>query len=94
MECKDAFENLKRQVANIVEFRHFDVHKDIRAVCDASHNECWRPISFVSRYLNDAEKRYSTNELEMLAVVWGAEHFRNNVLGQKFQVVTDHKALV
>ena len=37
-ECQDAFKNLKRQVANLIEFRHFDVHKDIRVVCDASHN--------------------------------------------------------
>ena len=30
----------------------------------------------------------------MLAVVWGAEYFRNYVLGRKFLVVTDHEALV
>ena len=55
-ECQVAFEMLKKQVANIVEIEHFDVHKDIRIVCDASHNglgavleqlgsEGWRPIS-------------------------------------------------
>ena len=81
-ECQISFENLKKQVANIVELRHFDLHRDTRSVCDASHNglgavleqlnsDGWRPISFASRYLNDAEKKYSTNELEMLAVVWG-----------------------
>ena len=96
---------MKRHVANIVELRHFDVHKGIWIVCDASHNgvgavleqlsiEGWRPFSFASLYLNDAEKRYSTNKLEMPAVVWGAEYFRNYVLGRKFQVVTDHKVLV
>ena len=79
-ECQVAFEMLKKQVANIVELKHFDVHKDIRIVCDASHNglravleqlgtEGWRPISFASWFLNAAEKNYSTNELEMLAVV-------------------------
>ena len=81
------------------------MHKDIRIMCDASHNglgavlkqpntEGWRLISFASRYLNDAKKRYLTNELEMLAVVWGAEYFRKYVLRRKFQVVTDHEALV
>ena len=104
-ECQNAFENLKKQVSNIVELRHFDIHKDIRIVCDASHNglgavleqlgpEGWRPISFASRYLNEAEKKYSTNELEMLAVVWGAEYFRNYILGRSFLIVTDHKALI
>ena len=92
-------------MANIVELRHFDIHRDTRIVCDASHNRLgavleqlnsdgWRPISFASRYLNEAEKNYSTNELEMLAVLWGAEYFRNYVLGRKFLIVTDHKALV
>ena len=83
-ECQISFENLKKQVANIVEPRHFDIHRDTRIVCDASHNglgavleqlnsDGWRPIYFASRYLNEAEKKYSTNELEMLAVVcvWG-----------------------
>ena len=37
-ECQVAFEMLKKQVANIVELKHFDVHRDIRIVCDASHN--------------------------------------------------------
>ena len=71
----------KKKISNIVELRRFDIHEDIRIVCNASHNglgavleqlgpEGWRPISFASRYLNDAEKKYSTNESEMLAVVW------------------------
>ena len=104
-ECQISFENLKKQVANIVELRHFDINRDTGIVCDASHNglgavleqlnsDGWRPISFASRYLNKAEKNYSTNELEMLAVVWGPEYFRNYVLGRKFLIVTDHKALV
>ena len=85
-ECQASFDNLKTQVANIVELKQFDVHKDIRIVCDASHNglgavleqlgtEGWRPISFASRYLNDAKKRYSTNELEMIAVMGGRNIF-------------------
>ena len=89
----------------IVELRHFDIHRDTRIVCDASHNgfgalleqlnsDGWRPISFASRYLNEAEKKYSTNELEMLALVWGGEYFRNYVLVRIFSIVTDHKALV
>ena len=44
--------------------------------------------------LISAEKKYSTNELEMLTVVWGPEYLRNCIFGRKFTVVTDHKALV
>ena len=104
-ECQVAFEILKKQVAIIVELKHFDVHKDIRIVCDASHNglgavleqlgaEGWRPISFASRLLKAAEKKYSTNELEMLAIICGSEYFRSYIFGRKFTVVTNHKALV
>ena len=35
-----------------------------------------RSIAFASRYLSDTEKRSAINELELLAVVWGLEHFR------------------
>ena len=56
-ECQISFENLKKQVANIVELRHFDIHRDTRIVCDASHNglgavleqlnsDGWRPITW------------------------------------------------
>ena len=34
-----------------------------------------KPIAFASRYSNDAEKKYSIGELELLAVVWGLERF-------------------
>ena len=54
----------------------------------------WHPISFASRYLNPAEKKYSTNELELLAVVWATEHFRNYIYGRYFTVISDHKALL
>ena len=30
----------------------------------------------------------------MLAVMWGAEYFRNYILGRSFLIVTDHKALI
>ena len=72
--------NTKIQLANIVKLKDFDVNECIRIVCDASYNglgavleqlgpKGWRPMSFVSRLLNAAEKKYSTNEFEMLAVV-------------------------
>ena len=56
--------------------------------------EGWRPISFASRFLIAAEKKYSSSELEMLAVVRGAKYFRNYILGRSFTVITDHKALI
>ena len=34
-----------------------------------------KPVEFASRYLLDTEKKNAINELELLAVVWGPEHF-------------------
>ena len=74
--------------------------------CDASHSGLgasleqqnaegeWIPIAFASRYLNTQEKKYSTNELELLAVVWSVDRFKHYLLGKEFVIATDHKALV
>ena len=102
---ENAFQKLKSLVKNIVELRHFDIHRETRIICDASHDGLgavfeqysdsgWHPISFASRYLNPAEKNYSKNELESLAVVWATEHFRNYIYGRYFTVISDHKALL
>ena len=53
----------------------------------------WVPISFASRYLNSPEKKYSTNELELLAVVWAVDRYKHYVLGKPFTIATDHTAL-
>ena len=103
--CENAFQQLKTLVKNIVEFRHFNIHRETRIVCDASHDGLGvvleqysasglQPISFASRYLNSAEEKYSTNELELLAVVWATEHFRNFIYERYFTVISDHKALL
>ena len=54
----------------------------------------WVPISFASRFLKTAELNYSTNELELLAVIWACENFRTYLLGNKFEILTDHKAII
>ena len=38
--------------------------------------------------------KYSTNELELLGVVWATEHFKNYLYRAEFEIVTDHKALL
>ena len=79
--CENTFQQLKSLVKNIIDLRHFDFHRETRIICDASYDGLgavleqycahgWHPILFASRYLNRAEKKYSTNEFKLLAVVW------------------------
>ena len=38
--------------------------------------------------------KYSINELELLAIVWAIEHFKNYIYGVQFKVIPDHKAIM
>ena len=104
-EGNNAFIKTLELIANITKMHHYDATKQCRIKCDASHKglgaaleqelepDNWVPIAFTSRFLNAAEQKYSTNELELLAVVWSCEFFRNYLLGNQFQIITDHKAI-
>ena len=85
---------------------HYDASKRCRIKCDAGHKglgaaleqekepDKWVPTALTSRFLNTAEQKYSTNELELLAVVWPSNFFRNYQLVKQFKILTDHKAIV
>ena len=101
-----AFYDIIKLIAKIPSMYHFDSSKGSIVKCDASHNglgacleqevdlRIWAPTAFASRFLNNAEVRYSTNKLELLAIVWAREHLRKYLLGTRFQVLTDHKAII
>ena len=103
-EYTEIFEDIKKAVANIAKLNYYDPTKETWVKCDASHsglgasleqqteNNDWVPISFALRYLNNQEKNYSTNELELLAVVWAVDRFKHYLLGKEFVIATDHKA--
>ena len=50
-------------------------------------------VAYASRSLQQHEKNYGITELEGLAVVWAAKHFRHYLYGHKCEVYTDHEAL-
>lgn len=53
-----------------------------------------RPIAFTSRKLRGAELNYTTTEKECLAVIFSVEKFNQYVEGTKFDIITDHSALL
>ena len=79
-ERTKAFEESKQQIVNITENNHFDKKRNPRLKTDAFHSgleatleqwdgENWLTIAFASRFLNNHESKYSTNEHELLRVV-------------------------
>ena len=65
----------------------------VAAILSQVQNGQERVIAYASRQLNSAEQAYSASEAEMLALVWATKHFRCYLLGRKFLVRTDHRAL-
>lgn len=51
------------------------------------------PVSYISRALTTPERNYTTTEQEALVVIWAIKCFRHYVLGNKFEIITDHASL-
>lgn len=57
-------------------------------------NNTKRPIAYVSRALNNAEKNYSTIEKEALAIIFSVVKLKQYLLGMFFTLETDHRPLI
>lgn len=99
-ESKNAFDSLKIALTTppVLAYPQFD--KLFTITCDASLvglgavlEQEGRVISYASRSLLPAEKRWSATELELNAIVFGCRTFNCYVLGKPFKVFTDHMPL-
>ena len=104
-EHTEAFNKLKEGITKIPCLAHYNAQNENIITTDASTKGLGatlsqkqkdgnlKPVGFASRYLSDTEKKYAINELELLAVVWGLEHFRLYIYGKPIELLTDHQAL-
>ena len=99
-EHQKCFEEVKTLISSPTVLKYFDENKPVTLHVDASTRGLGAAlvqehgvIGYASKTLSDTESRYSNIEREMLAVVYGLEHFHYYVYGRAVTVLTDHKPL-
>ena len=59
-----------------------------------NQNNAEKVIAYASKSLQKGQRNYSATKRELYAVVFFTNYFKEYLLGQKFRIVTDHRALV
>lgn len=100
-----AFDELKTKLTSAPVLTHPDFSRAFVIQCDASITGVGavlfqlddegheRPIAYMSKKLNSAQRNYTITELECLAAVLSVKKFRGYVEGMQFKVITDHASL-
>lgn len=101
-----AYKELKENFVKVIHLSHYDLDRPFYVQTDGSNTGICgvlyqidndgnhRVITIVSRCLIQAEKNYTTTEIELLAIVYAVVKFRVYLMGRRFNIVTDHQALV
>lgn len=105
-EAQNSFTTIKDLLTTAPILSNPDFSKKFYLHCDASdygigavlvqldENGQEKPIAFMSKKLNSAQRNYSVTERECLAAVEAIKKFRCYLELQDFEVVTDHSSLV
>ena len=104
-EMAASFEKAQEALAGSALLAHPEEEAEISVAVDASDHHVgavlqqlvsgrgWQPLAFFSQKLSAAQSRYSAFDRELLAAVSGIRHFRCQLEGRQFHLLTDHKPL-
>ncbi len=104
-EQQTAFDDVKSRLTSDKVLAHYDSKKPLVLACDASpygigavlshtlEDGTEGPVTFASRTLGPAEKRYSQLDKEELAIIFGVKRFHQYLAGRPFTILSDHKLL-
>lgn len=103
-EQQEAFEKLKKAVSTAPclaipdPTKEFIVHTDASGYATGAalmqkFDEGMRPIAFLSKKMNKAERNYPVHEQELLAILNALKAWRHYLGGRPFQILTDHQSL-
>ena len=99
-EQDEAFKAIKAVIARETLLAYPDPNQPFDIYTDASDFQLGavikqqnQPIAFYSRKLNEAQRKYSTIEKELLSILEVLEKFRDMLWGSEIHIYTDHKNL-
>ncbi|GFS50803.1 retrovirus-related Pol polyprotein from transposon 297 [Trichonephila clavipes] len=103
-EAKGNFEKCKQDLANATLLSFPDPNLQLALFTDASNFAIgsvlqqfeagsWKPISFFSKKLTEAQKNYSTYDRELLGINLSVKQFKHLLEGRNFVIYTDHKPI-
>jgi len=103
-ECRAAFQEIKKRLTSAPFLvcpgfsKQFYLHTDASNVglgaILSMEPDGSKVVTYASRSLSEDERKYTTKELECLAVLWAVEKLREYLEGQEFTVITDHASLL
>ena len=105
-EADVAFESIKTELVNAKLLRHPDMNKQFTLITDASsyavgailsqkgEDNLFHPICYGSSVLTGAQRKWSTVQRELYSLVHFCEKYKNLLLAQTFEVITDNSALL
>ena len=104
-ECGSAMKELKNKLLTAPILGYSNNRDDFTLTTDASSTEIGAiltlkqngvdgVIAYASKTLNKSQRKYSETKRENFDVVHLTNHFRTYLLGLKFVIVSDHRALV
>ena len=104
--AQEAFDKLKDLLTTAPILQNPDFSKPFFVHCDASDfgvgavliqltdEGIEKPVAFMSKKLNTAQRNYSVTERECLSAVLAIEKFRCYLELQEFELITDHASLL
>ena len=100
VHCEQAFAKLKELLTSAPvlvipdSLRPFTVYTDACGTgLGAVLMQSGRVVAYASKQLKPHEKNYPTHDLELAAIVFALKTWRHYLLGERFELFTDHKSL-
>jgi hypothetical protein len=103
-DCQNAFDRMKQILTTAPLLILPDFSKPFIIQSDASKQAFGavlsqitefgeRPIAYASRTTIESEKNYNATELELTAIAWALDHFKQYVNGRQLIIHTDHQPI-